>query len=247
MSDAEYDLERFPRLPPRELHVWRVDLDCPPAAWGLSAECLSAEERGRAERFVRPLDGQRFIVAHAAVRVILGRYLGVPPGLVEIAVRAGGKPEVVPSSGRPPLNYNLSHSEGLAIVGCVLGQEIGVDVERVRPFVDVENIVARYFAAGEQETWRSLPEEERLAAFFRGWTRKEAYLKARGIGLSAGLDRFEVSLAAGEPARLLRGDGPQDAGDRWQIYGVSAGDGYMAACVVEGGVDRLFVYPPVRQ
>jgi 4'-phosphopantetheinyl transferase len=243
-----------PPLLPRELHVWRVELDRPPAADVLAGR-LSAEERRRAERFVREIDRRRFLVGHAALRTILGRYLDIPPHRVETVLRAGGKPELLPSqfSPRPlgegpgvralaALRFNLSHSEALALIAVALDCEVGVDVEHVRPIDDVESIVKRYFAPGEQAAWRALPERERLGGFFRCWTRKEAYLKARGIGLSGGLDRFEVSLAPDEPPRLLQVADPSDAAARWQMYDVPAGQGYLAACVVEGVVEKLSLF-----
>lgn len=243
MSDMEFDLGPFPRsLSPRELHLWCVDRQHLLAAADLLAECLSPEERDRSQRFVRGIDRQRFTVTHAAVRTILGHYLGIPPGQVEMTIRPGGKPELAPLPHLPPLRYNLSHSEGLAMVAVAINREVGVDVEYVRPFRDIESIVERYFAPGERATWQALPDHERVAAFFRCWTRKEAYLKARGIGLSAGLDQVEVSCAPNEPARLLWGEGPGDLGVQWQMYDVSPGRDYMAACVAEQGIDRLSLY-----
>jgi 4'-phosphopantetheinyl transferase len=203
------------------------------------AERLSAEERRRGKRFLRPADRQRFIVSHAALRTILGQHLGIPTDRVEMKVGPQGKPALAPAPGLPPLRYNLSHSEGLAMIALVLGREVGLDVERVRPLGDAGHIVGRYFSPGEQAAWCALPDHQRLPAFFRCWTRKEAYLKARGIGLSAGLDRFQVSLGPDEPPRLLWVGDPTDSVARWQMYDVSSEPEYMAACVVEQGVERL--------
>ena len=217
----EFDLgpppATVPPLSPREVHLWRIRLDHPPAAITRLAECLSPEEHQRAERFVRDEDRQRFIVSHAALRMILGQYLGVPPGQVEMVVAASGKPSLA-SPNLPPLHFNLSHSEDLALVGVVLDRQIGVDVEHWRPLVDAESIVKRYFAPGERARWQALPDHERLTAFYLGWTRKEAYLKARGVGLSAGLDRFEVSLVPGESTRLVEGGDTNDSATPWQVY-----------------------------
>jgi 4'-phosphopantetheinyl transferase len=174
--------------------------------------------------------------------MILGQYLRVPAERIEMVSRAGGKPALALPPGGSSLRYNLSHSEGLALVALMLDREVGVDVEYVRPLSDMERIVGRYFAPGERTTWHALPEHERLAAFFRCWTRKEAYLKAQGIGLSAALDQFEVSLAPGEPARLLGGGQSQQSDTRWELYDVSPGQGYLAACAVEGRVEKLSVF-----
>ncbi|MEX2287165.1 MAG: 4'-phosphopantetheinyl transferase superfamily protein [Planctomycetaceae bacterium] len=238
----EFDIESFPQCSSRELHVWRVDLDHPAVAIGVLGEFLSPEERQRAARFLRDTDRQRFIVGHSALRTILGRYLGVSPGRVEITDRPDGKPQLLPSPTVSPLRFNLSHSEGLALVAVALDREVGIDVERVRPLADVENIVERYFAPGERGKWQALPDHERLAAFFRCWTRKEAYLKACGTGLSLGLDRFEVSFAPGEPARLLWCGDANDTSAQWIVYDVSPSRSYMAACVVEVGIEMVSIY-----
>ncbi len=141
-----------------------------------------------------------------------------------------------------PLHFNLSHSEDLALLGVALDRQIGVDVEHWRPLVDAESIVSRYFAPGERARWLALPEHERLPAFFRGWTRKEAYLKARGVGLAAGLDQFEVSLVAGEPTHLVEGGDTENSATRWQVYDISPGQGYSAACAFEGEIEKAFLY-----
>ena len=241
MGDMGCDAGPFPRLSSGELHLWRVSLDRPPETDALSSGILSAEERVRAERLVRAVDRQRFIAAHTALRAILGRYLSTAGDRIEIRARNDTKPELAPSPRVPPLRFNLSHSEGLAIVAVTLDREVGVDVEQVRPFEDVRNIVERYFTPGEQTGWLALAANERLPAFFRCWTRKEAYLKARGIGLLLGLDRFEVSLAPDVPARMLWCGDTADAIERWEMYDVAAGEGYAAACVVERGIESVTI------
>jgi 4'-phosphopantetheinyl transferase len=239
MSEVEFGPGTFPRLSAGELQVWRVELDRPPSARERLAEWLSPDERQRAERFVRDEDRQSFIVSHAALRTILAGYLGLSPGDVEMKARPDGKPELPPFPEKPFLRFNLTHSAGMAMVAVALEREVGVDVERVRPIEDIGSLVKRYFAPGEQSTWRGLPVGEQLAAFFRCWTRKEAYLKARGVGLSLGLDQFEVSLAPGEPPGLLwRGDA-RDCVERWSVFDVSPGGGFAAACVVEGAIDKV--------
>jgi 4'-phosphopantetheinyl transferase len=153
-----------------------------------------------------------------------------------------GKPCLLPSPNMPHLHYNLSHSESAAMVALTLDREVGVDVEHVRSVVDAASIVQRYFAPGERARWQALPDHEQRAAFFRAWTRKEAYLKARGIGLSGGLDQFEVSLVPGEATRLAPGAGTADSTPPWHVYDVSPGNGYLAACTVEGAIERASVY-----
>lgn len=232
----------FPTLSPRELHLWWADTSRPSEPIDVLKQCLAPDERQRAERFVRETDRHRFVVSHAAVRMILGQYLGIPPDRVELTIRPGGKPQLAPSGEVPSLYYSLSHSGDRALIGVTRDKEVGVDVEHIRPLIDADNIVRRYFSAGEQTIWRSLSADEQLAAFFRCWTRKEAYLKAQGIGLSAGLDQFEVSLAPGEPACLLRINDSTRSITRWRMYEISADMDYMAACVVDGEINRISIY-----
>ena len=235
----------FSPLAPGELRLWRVDLDSRETPLEILAACLAADEQRRAERFAREMDRRRFIVSHAAQRTILAQHLGIAPVDVTLTCRLGGKPELATSTGKLPLRFNLSHSGELALVALTLEQEVGVDVEHVRPSIDASGIVERFFAAGERAVWRTLPEHEQTAAFFRCWTRKEAYLKARGIGLSSGLDRFEVSFAPSEAACLLRCD-PTDSIANWHLYDVSPSEEYLAACVVEGAIEQISLHdwPP---
>jgi 4'-phosphopantetheinyl transferase len=232
----------FPPLSAHTVCIWRVDLDRPHAALEELAACLIAEERQRADRFVREVDRRRFTVSHAVLRMLLGRYLNLPPEHVEMSIAPGGKPELTRASGTSCPRFNLSHSERLALIALTMDRAVGVDVEHVRPMTDVKNIVERYFAPREQAVWHVLLEQERLAAFFRCWTRKEAYLKAQGIGLSGGLDHFEVSFAPDDPVRLIRDDDRPDATTRWQLHDVAVEEGYVAACAVEREVEKILVF-----
>src|SRR6185295_4538539 len=144
-----------PELSLRDVHVWRIDIEHPPAGLDL-LEILSPDERTRAARFVRPPDRQRYTVSHAGMRVVLGAYLGIPTERVEFTARPGGKPELAPAAGSSPLRFNLSHSDGLAMLAVARQREVGVDVERIRPFDDVDNLVHRYFAPGERAQWNLL-------------------------------------------------------------------------------------------
>ena len=232
----------FPPSSIHEGHLWRVELDPPTAALDDLAACLSAEERQRADRFVRESDRRRFTVSHAALRNILGRCLDIAPEKVAFTTTPGGKPELAPQFHSSEVRFNLSHSHELALAAVTLGGEVGVDLEHVRPICELKNIVGRYFTCQEQAQWHAMAEQERLPAFFRCWTRKEAYLKARGVGLSGGLDRFEVTLAPDQPARLVRDLDRPDATERWRLYDLSPCEGYMAACAVERGAEKISVF-----
>ncbi len=217
-----------------EVHVWRVDLDGVPE--GAVASSLSADERERAGRFRFERDRRRFVVARGVLRRLLGRYLDREPARVRFGYGPRGKPFVAAGGG---LRFNLSHSAGLALLAFGWRREVGVDVERVRPVPEAEDIARRYFSRWEEAELRRLPAGERQAAFFRCWTRKEAFVKATGDGLSRPLDGFDVTLAPGEPARLLRLAGEPAAGHRFWIEDVSPGRGFAAALAVEGSPARV--------
>ncbi len=194
---------------------------------------LSSEEQRRAARFHFERDRRRFIGSHAALREILSLYLGEPPASLEFVTRVHGKPEL--ASGAP--RFNLSHSGELALIGVAGNRELGVDVERVRAQVAIERIARRFFSASEAAALFAYPGSERDAAFFRCWTRKEAYVKARGGGLRIPLASFDVSLDEGR-ARLLRAPDIE----RWTLHSLAVPPGYVAAAVVEGEPEQVGVF-----
>ncbi len=228
-----------------EVHVWRVALELPRARVEQLAQALSEEERARARRFVFEDARRRFTAARGALRAILGRYLGVAPGDLAFACNAHGKPALAGGAGEGGLRFNISHADGLALVAVALGREVGIDIERVREDFATEEIATRFFSPAEFAALQALPAGARCAAFFNCWTRKEAYVKARGAGLSLPLDRFDVSLAPGEPAALLvTADEPAEA-SRWSLRELAPGAGY-AACLAAAGhgwQPRLWQWP----
>jgi 4'-phosphopantetheinyl transferase len=195
---------------------------------------LAADELERAERFHFEKDRQHFIAGRGLLRLILGHYLDTTPSQLRFHYSDYGKPALVLSPRQAPLNFNVSHSYGLALYAVTLGREVGLDVEKIRSDLEYEEIAERFFSPRESAVLLRLPTEVKPRAFFNCWTRKEAYIKARGEGLSLPLDQFDVSLAPGEPARLLdvRGD-PQEA-SRWSLQALKPVSGYVAALAVEG-------------
>lgn len=215
---------RWPRLRDDEIHVWCVELDEAADAAALAA-CLSAGERERAGGLPSSAHRRRFVAARATLRQLLGRYLGQEPGAVVFAHGAHGKP-FLPQGG---LHFNVSHTQGLALYAIASACEVGVDVEWMQPQVAHERIAARFFALEEREMLAQVPAEERRVAFYHIWTRKEAYLKACGDGLAAGLGTFAVSL---EAEALLR----SGEGRRWKLVAWEPAAGYVAA-LCGAGVD----------
>lgn len=222
-------------LPDGEIHVWRIELDRPAAQVEQLAGVLGQDEPDRAGRFHFERDRRRFTVARGALRVILSRYVAFTPGELRFAYGPYGKPALAPPFNRNELQFNVAHSHNLAL--CAVkgsGSELGVDVEYIRPVLEAEQIAGRYFSPAEQAALRACPPEQKLAAFFNCWTRKEAYLKALGDGLARPLADFDVSLAPGEPVRLLQvKDQPEEAA-RWFLAAFIPLPGYVAALATAG-------------
>ncbi len=217
-----------------EVHVWLAKLDLPQQRVQELLHTLSEDERHRAAGFRFAQDRARFIVARGALRTMLGHYLGEEPKQLCFEYNAHGKPSLAGQAGHTSLRFNVSHSHEIGLCGVTRKQEIGIDVERIKPELVDEQIAERFFSPGELKTLRRLPKAAQPAAFFNCWTRKEAYLKARGTGLSLPLDQFDVSIAPGEPAALLcTQDDPQEA-LRWSIKELPLGPEYAAAIALEG-------------
>lgn len=225
-----------------EVHVWLIPLGQPVEKMLGPHSILSPEERERAHNFHFDHHRQRYIVAHLALRLILGQYLGQRPGRLRFRSNAYGKPALDMEEGEggcEALDFNLSHSEDLALLAVCRGRAVGVDVESIRPDFVHQQIAERFFSQREAATLSALPAKLQPEAFFNCWTRKEAYIKARGEGLSLALDGFDVSLVPGERAALLSvRDDPQEA-LRWSLRELSIGPGYAGALAVEGHDWRL--------
>jgi 4'-phosphopantetheinyl transferase len=229
-------------LSANELHVWNAFLE--PERYSLSSlqRTLSGDEMDRAEQYRFAADRHRFIAARGLLRIVLGRYLGISPETLRFRYGPYGKPSVAVESGGTSLQFSVSHSSSLVLYAVTRGRQVGIDVERIRLLPEAQALVERYFSSAEQVAFCALPSEQQLLAFFRCWTRKEAYIKAKGQGLSLGLDRFVVSLAPGEPARLLHVDEDQQEASCWSLHELSPGPGYVATLAVEGQGLRLSRY-----
>jgi len=202
-----------------EVHVWRVDLTFDGAAFDTLESLLSDSERERAARFMTQELRWRWTAAHASVRAILSLYVGVSAQALALATDKNQKPWI--ATGGPRLFFNLTHTAHLAFVAVSTSAEVGIDAEVVRPDFDCEDIARRFFGPAEANAICSEAPHCRVAAFFRCWTRKEAYLKAIATGLSTALDSFEVTVSANEPARLLWAADDADAGRRWRLEDLS--------------------------
>ena len=227
------------RLNPDEVHIWVADQAGGTVDLSALARALSEKERARAERFHFDEHRSRFIVRRWFLRSVLGAYLGVEPDVLDIYTDSYGKPHV---RSKPLITFNLSHSGDLALLAVAAGKAVGVDIERVAGRVNGEAIARRFFSKREVGSFLALPLESRENAFFNCWTRKEAYVKARGQGLSLPLDRFSVSLAPGEPAALLQCDEGPVGLSRWLLADLPGIPGYAAALAVETPVRRILLW-----
>lgn len=216
------------------IHVWRANLDLKPSRVQSLQQTLAMDEQERAERFYFQKDREHFIVARGLLRTILGHYLNMEPAQLRFCYSLHGKPALAGELGRNELRFNLSHSCGLALYAITRGRELGVDVERIRPELVDEQIAERFVSPREFAILRTLPTELQQVAFFSCWTRKEAYIKARGEGLTLPLNRFDMSLTPREPATLLSTDGSRQEASRWSLQELNVGPGYTAAVAVEG-------------
>lgn len=235
MSQSRHDLLGIPNWLPRpakvsliedEVHLWMVNLHRSTVRLDTYFDLLSDAEKNQAQKFVFERDRKRFTVARATLRLILGQYLDTSPAALEFTVGPMGKPALRTNSA---VRFNLSHSDHLILHAFSLGRELGVDVERQRAEVANQEIVGNYFSRKEQAEWNALDPDLRDTAFYLGWTRKEAYLKARGDGLSESLSDFDVSLTPDQTAVLNSKDA-----DRWDLFSFYPEPGSVASVVVEG-------------
>jgi len=214
-----------------EVHVWSVSLNSEPAPLTALNVLLSDEEHDRARRFHFDHHRRRFIVARATLRILLGRYLQKRGEEICFEYGPKGKPCLGGSDGGSGLRFNISHSDELALMAFCLSEEVGVDVEAVREMDDAESILKHYFCPEEIEQWLSLPAGLRTRGFFDCWTRKEAYIKAVGDGLSLPLDEFQVAFLPGEEPgiRLRNGDV-----ETWSLFDASPAPDYAGALAIRG-------------
>lgn len=218
-----------------EAHVWRTTLDLPISRVRSLEQTLTADEITRAEQFHFQKDRMHFIVARGLLRTILSRYLATNPRTLRFCYSQYGKPTLARESGSDAsLCFNVTHSLGVVLYAITRSRAIGIDLERIRLDVACESIAEHFFSPYEARILRTVPTDLRSEAFFRCWTRKEAYLKARGIGLSIALGQFDVSVLPGELAALLGTREKDQNISQWSLNDLYAGEGYVAALAVEG-------------
>jgi len=219
-----------------ELHVWDASLQRPAAEVARLRGLLCADERARADRFRFDRDRSRYTVGRGILRLLLGGYLGVRADRVAFQYGRFDKPRLVGD----PLCFNVSHSGAVALFAFTVLGEVGIDVELDDADFARERIAERFFSPAEVGALRALPQSLQPLAFLTCWTRKEAFIKARGDGLSLALDSFDVNLEPGAPAALLRTAWSDEEPGHWSLRDLSdPGNGYVAAVAVRSAGWRL--------
>jgi 4'-phosphopantetheinyl transferase len=227
-----------PGLGAEDVHVWWANLDVAPDLLERLRANLSDDELRRSERFVFERDRKRFIAGRGVLRTIIGRYLNRDPVFLQFVYNEYGKPGLVPESHGAKLTFNMSHSDDVGVFAIAVDRELGVDVERISEDRRILEVAAQYFSNGEIVSLRALSDALQLQGFFNCWTRKEAYVKARGLGLSISLESFVVSLVPGQRPALLRSNEPL-AALNWSFCSLSAAPGFVAVLVAAGSRWRL--------
>lgn len=217
-----------------KVHIWHASLQQPVEVVQKLEAVLSEEERQRADRFRFAEHRQSFVVGRGILRFLLSRYTGIRPEQIPFKYTLTGKPFLANGDSSPEVCFNLSHSGQVALYAFSWGQQVGIDVESIRPIEEMDQVAKTNFSPGEYQKFQRVSKQHRVEAFYKCWTRKEAFIKAAGDGLTFPLQDFEVSLEPGVPAQLLAVRGSSEEANRWTMHDLKTWDGYAAALVVEG-------------
>lgn len=222
------------------IHAWFVQASSDPALLARLQSLLGAEEAAKATTFRFEHLRRNYTFTHGVLRILIGRYIGEDPAQVKFCSGPNGKPYIDHSRS---VQFNLSHSNDVALMAFAADCEIGVDIEKIRPMNDVLAIASRFFCPEETAELMSMPAGEQQAAFFRCWTRKEAYLKAAGDGMRTDLDSFRVSIRHREPVRFLHINGNSDAAAQWSLHNLDIYPDCAAALAYAGSVRAVRTLP----
>ncbi|WP_020568326.1 4'-phosphopantetheinyl transferase family protein [Neolewinella persica] len=230
----------FPTLPQTgEIHLWRANLSLDPIQTSHHYALLSPDEKQRAARFHYPEDRNHFINARGILRSLLGRYLDLPPTAISFTYSAYGKPDL---AAEAPLSFNVSHAGGYGLLGFTSGPPLGVDLEKADESIEIERLASRFFSPTEAAAVLALPPTDQVAAFFRTWTRKEAFIKAHGEGLSLPLDQFAVTVDLDQDVGIQRVDWAPEAVDDWSLGSFMVREGLPGAVVLRGRYGEVFFF-----
>lgn len=240
MNDPAWPPLSAPLMLSRDVvHVVRLNLGVPPSQIESLRGVLSDDELARADRFKFDEPRRRFVACRATLRQLLGSFLGREATEIEFAYGLHGKPQLAANDPKLPLEFSVSHSADLALIAICCGRRVGVDLERHDAKVRIHKLATRFFSPRESAELANLPVEDQLAGFYRGWTSKEAFLKATGFGLSFPLSQFIVAMNPHEPARLqqvVEQPNRSDLGNetfRWMMHSLDVAEQFSAALLVE--------------
>jgi len=223
-------------LSDEEVHIWCADLELDECFQSSFLKFLSADEKARAQEFRFAEDSRNFIVARGILRSLIGKYLDINPTEISFQYSKFGKPSI---AGNNFLQFNISHSQNIALLAFTNKFNIGVDVEFVNPNIEIKDIAERFFSTNEIMNLFGLPEKEQALGFFNCWTRKEAFIKAVGEGLSFPLNNFEVSLEPNQQAKLLATHWDPKAVSKWSMHSILPGANFVGCLVIEGLVQKV--------
>ena len=229
-------------LDAQTVHIWPVHLRGSDADLTAFDRILSPEEQTRAARFAFPHLRRAYVFGRGALRHLLASYTGIAPAALSFAYGPQGKPSLVSPTR---VRFNASHSGEQALFAFTLDIEIGVDIEAIREIPEVSQIARQFFCRAEEADLLALPPDQRQFAFSRCWTRKEAYIKAKGGGLSIPLDSFRVSLIPGEEVRFVK-LAPDDAGTPWTLHDLEIFDGFAGALAYPDTARHVRTFPPAN-
>jgi 4'-phosphopantetheinyl transferase len=224
-----------PPLQAADIHLWEFPLAVEESVEFKLRDLLSEDERARAARFHFERDARRFQVARGAVRSILASYSGVKGKDLHFSYTQHGKPRL--SDDAANIRFSISHSGERGLLAVAAGREVGADIEAIKNNVEFDQLAKRFFSEHEKESLLGLSPENKIRAFYRGWTCKEAFLKAQGVGLSRSLASFDVELTG--PARLLATRPDADEAEQWSLFELQPSAGYAAALAVEGTIQAI--------
>lgn len=235
VAGASLGLSGQGKLNPGEVVVWSYSLDVAPSMRDRYRSWLSDDEVGRASRFVAARDQERFVVAHGALRAIVGGYLGKSPGALRFRKGPSGKPELEECDARPSVvSFNLTHSHGRGVVAVAADRRVGVDLEFVRQDVEYLKLARRFFSAAEQHAIMSQDRSDQAMTFFRHWVAKEAYLKLKGVGLQFPLDRCQVTVSSEQSSAAVEWSLNLDSPEQGIVRFLDLPDGWIGAVAAEG-------------
>jgi 4'-phosphopantetheinyl transferase len=217
-------------LPACEIHVWRLAIRSILEPLDALADLLAPDEFERARRFRFDEDRKEFITSRGTLRLLLANYLSAAPAQLSFQYTEYGRPKLAVDS---PIDFNVSHSRGMLLFAFASKRRVGIDVERIRRDFSTLEIAERFFSESERKDLRNLPAEQRHEAFFRCWTRKEAFIKALGEGLSHPLDQFDVSLAKSARPILQATRPDPDEVRNWLLWDIEVPEGYAATLAGE--------------